>query len=548
MTTTTTGASPFRLGPTDRRLLTQCTPRRSPLVAAVLLGVASAAAVIVQMLALASILARSVAHHTAPGQLLPAVVVLVVSLGVRALGVGAQEVVTTSIATGVTARLQQTVLVTIEHGASPAMNSTGELTTTATRGVEALEAYFSRYLPSLLQAAVVPLLVLGWALATDPLSGVLLLALVGILPIVMVLVGRQSDRLNARQWRSLGALSARYYELIDGLATLRAYGAVEHGRREVVGAAEQFRRTTMAALKVAFRSALALEFLSGVGVGLVAMVLGFRLLDGSISLEVALGVLLVAPELFAPVRRLGAEFHAAGGARAAAERLFTLIDAAPKGTEPYVGEHLGEHVVKLHEVTVDRTPTPFGPVTLEVSHGDRIQVVGPSGSGKTTVLELLAGVVHPSGGTRAAAPGLRCALVPQFPHVFSGTLAENLLLGRPDATEADLKHAIDLVDLAALVDALHDGLETLVGDGGTTLSAGEAARVGLARALVSGAELILLDEVTAHLDPSTVTVLQERLVPALAGRTIVWCGHRASLFTTGSSRTITLPATSGLAQ
>ncbi len=542
MSGATTGSSPFRLGPLDRRLLTQYTPNRWPLVGAVALGVLSATTVVVQMLALASILAQSVEHRTAPRQLLPAVVVLVGALAVRAIALGAQELVTTSISTGVAGRLQRAMLVSIERGAAAGMNSTGELTTTATKGVEALESYFSRYLPSLLQAAVIPLLVVGWALATDPISGLLLLGLVGVLPFVMVLVGRQSDRLNARQWRSLGALSARFYELIDGLTTLRAYGAVEHGRREVAGAAEQFRRTTMAALKVAFRSALALEFLSGVGVGLVAMVLGFRLLDGSMSLEVALGVLLVAPELFGPVRRLGAEFHAAGTARAAAERLFTLIDATPEVTQA----HFAERLVELHAVTVDRTPTSVGPLTLEIRQGDRVELVGPSGAGKTTILELLAGFLHPTNGARSALPGLRCAFVPQFPHVFSGTLAENLRLGRPNATDAELRRALHLVDLEALEAALREGLEARIGDGGAALSAGEAARLGMARALVSGAELVLLDEVTAHLDASTVGVLRQRFVPALADRTIVWCSHRAPLFDAGASRTVVLPTTTGL--
>ncbi|HEY5244288.1 MAG TPA: ATP-binding cassette domain-containing protein, partial [Acidimicrobiales bacterium] len=349
-----------------------------------------------------------------------------------------------------------------------------------------------------------------------------------------------------RQWRRLSSLSARFLELIRGLPTLRAFGRAAQGRREVAAATEGLRQTTMATLRVAFLSALAMEFLAGIGTGLVAMVLGLRLLGGTVSLYTALAVLLVSPEVFLPLRRAGAEFHASAEGRAAAERILDLLDqpagsagsAEPPGStgsaEPATaGDTTSRTATGTPVQPPPRTPVPGRPfpvrldgigVTfsgrsqpaldrfeLTIDEGEHVALVGPSGVGKSTVLGVLLGFVAPEAGTVSiggvdladvdlAAWRRHVAWVPQRPHLFGGTLAENLRLGDPDATPERLDRVLEATGLAGLVAALPAGLATRVGEGGITLSAGERQRVAVARAALRDAPLVLLDEPVAHLD------------------------------------------------
>jgi ATP-binding cassette subfamily C protein CydD len=379
----------------------------------------------------------------------------------------------------------------------------------------------------------------------DWLSLVIVVALVIAVPITMIYFGREANRRTARQWRRLGSLAGRFLQLIEGLPTLRAFGRDGYGRREVVESSEAVRVATMRTLRVAFLSALSMDLIAGFGVGFVAMALGLRVLWGELSVQTALAVLLIAPEIFVPLRRAGAEFHASTEGQAAATRILEILartgdtrEAAPGSNDRPVAADL-----RLQGLLVeypDRSGAAVRGFDLHAAPGARIALVGPSGAGKSTVLAALLGFATPGAGSMTidgrevsdfSLPEWRShfAWVPQRPYLFSATLAENLRLGAPDATDDALRRVTDVVGLDQLVHHLPEGLETPLGQDGLTLSAGERQRVALARALLCPAPILLLDEPTASLDTSTIDRIMSGIEPWLAGRTVIVAAHEPLL-------------------
>jgi ABC-type transport system involved in cytochrome bd biosynthesis fused ATPase/permease subunit len=384
---------------------------------------------------------------------------------------------------------------------------------------------------------------LVWVATQDWLSLVVVVALVVAVPITMIYFGREATRRAERQWRRLSSLSGRFLQLVEGLPTLRAFGRESQGRREVEAANDGVRSSTMRTLRIAFLSALSMDMIAGFGVGFVAMVLGLRLLWGQLGLETAIAVLLVAPEIFIPLRRAGAEFHASTEGQAAADRVLKVLDTpVPAARVDHVSSlSSSPGMIDVEGLVVEyehRNRPALVSFSMRVPAGARVALTGPSGSGKSTALAALLGFVTPSAGTVAvgdriagADPGWRelFSWLPQRPHLFNATLATNLRLGAPEANDDELRAVLDAVGLADFVAALPDGLETAVGHDGLTLSAGERHRVALARALLRPAPVLLLDEPTASLDPPTVARLAPALEPWLVGRSIVVAAHEATL-------------------
>jgi ABC-type transport system involved in cytochrome bd biosynthesis fused ATPase/permease subunit len=394
----------------------------------------------------------------------------------------------------------------------------------------------------------------------DWLSLVVVLALVVAVPLTMVYFGREATRRSERQWRRLSSLSARFLQLVEGLPTLRAFGRAAQGRREVDAATEGVRLATMRTLRVAFLSALAMDLIAGLGVGLVAMVLGLRLLWGQLGLETALAVLLVTPEIFVPLRKAGAEFHASTEGQAAATRIIEVLDT-PLGPGDQVGASRPAVATAPRAVAEAPPDLAIDALRVEYAHrgapaldafalhvpsGARVALTGPSGTGKSTVLAVLLRFVQPAAGsvrlgerdlaeTDMAEWRRHFSWLPQRPHLFHATLAENLRLGAPDAPDDDLGAVLDAVGLAALLANLPDGLATVLGHDALTLSAGERQRVALARALLRPAPVLLLDEPTASLDPPTVRRLAPEIEPWLTGRTILVAAHEPVLLRVDAS-------------
>ncbi|MFG2890266.1 thiol reductant ABC exporter subunit CydD [Streptomyces sp. NPDC048248] len=430
--------------------------------------------------------------------------------------------------------------------------NTGELTTLATRGIDALDDYFARYLPQLGLAVVVPIAVLARIVAGDWISALTIVLTLPLIPLFMVLIGWATQARMDRQWRLLSRLSGHFLDVVEGLPTLKVFGRAKAQAASIRAITSEYRQATLRTLRIAFLSSFALELLATISVALVAVGIGMRLVHGQLDLYTGLMVLVLAPEAYLPLRQVGAQYHAAAEGLSAAEEIFAVLETplpkpgtapAPEGTALAV-----EGLVVRHP---GRRGASLPATSFEVGEGETVALVGPSGAGKSTLLSVLLGFTTPSEG-RALVDGRdiaslapeswrqRIAWVPQHPHLFAGTIAENVRLARPDADDAAVRAA--LADAGALdfIDALPDGPATRLGDAGAGLSAGQRQRLALARAFLADRPILLLDEPTANLDGETEEAVVAAVRRLAVGRTVLLVVHRPALLAV-ADRTVRLP-------
>jgi len=464
----------------------------------------------------------------------------------RALATWAAGVVAADLGLAAQARVRRDLFAALTHPDPRADGSAvrlapAEASTLATDGVEALTPYLSGYLPAIAQAAVLTLAILAVVLPLDWISGLTLAVTAPLIPLFMILIGAGAERLNVSQWAVLTRLSGAFLDAVQALPLLRLFGATTREGMRIARAAEGYRIATMKVLRVAFLSALALEILATLGVALVAVFLGFRLLWGMVEYDRALFILLLAPEFYVPLRAMGAQYHARMDALAAAERLAPVLRDTPTtpsetaaaapvtGAAPRV---VLEHVSFAY-AAAETTPI-LTDLSVTLEPGTLTALVGASGAGKSTLLALVRGVLHPTGG-RILIDGdpldprrHRPAWVPQAPRLFAGTIADALRLGAPDAPDAALWETLRRVGAEAVVSARPMGLATPLGEGGRGLSGGEIRRLALARALLADAPLVLMDEPSASLDHASEEALIRALNGLRVGRTVVIAAHRLS--------------------
>ncbi|TAJ97759.1 MAG: thiol reductant ABC exporter subunit CydD [Reyranella sp.] len=424
--------------------------------------------------------------------------------------------------------------------AATAGRGSGEAATVVLEGVDALDAYVSRFLAHLGVLVVLPPLVLVVVLPRDWISGLVLLVTAPVIPLFMILLGLGAEKLNRRQWLRLLRLSGRLLDGLQRLTTLRLLNAGDREAERLAEAAEDYRKSTMAVLRVAFLSALALEFFATVGIALVAVLIGFRLLDGTLGFEAGFFVLLLAPEFYAPLRQLGLDYHARMEALAAAERILDLQaePSMPAGEErPVLGPAL---TIECEGVSFAWEPDrpAIRDFSLRLVPGEIVALVGPSGAGKSTLLSLLLGLLRPQSGrilvsghdlaTVDPAHWLgHVAVVPQRPHMFEGSVLDNIRLGDPDAGLDRVREAARLAAADGFIAALPRGYDTPLGEHGETLSGGQVQRLALARAfLKEQAGVLLLDEGTAGLDRGTEAAVADAIRRLAAGRTTLIVTHR----------------------
>ncbi|MFZ0789233.1 MAG: thiol reductant ABC exporter subunit CydD [Chromatiaceae bacterium] len=417
----------------------------------------------------------------------------------------------------------------------------GDLANSLADGIEALEAYYARYLPAIALAAAVPLSILVVLWPLDWISGLILLVTAPLIPLFMILIGKGAEQLNQAQWRRLARLSARFLDVIQGLTTLKLFNASRREAEVVARISDDYRRSTMAVLRVAFLSSLALEFFATAGVAVIAVSVGFRLFWGEMDFLTGFFVLLLAPELYLPLRNLGTQYHARMVAIGAAERIIEVLEAPSIAPNPADGPtpDLSKASIQLRDVAFSYPGNrrALNRVTLEIRPGERLALVGPSGSGKSTVVKLLLGFVQPDLGELLVGDtplrGLdiedwrrHLAWVPQTPRLFHGSLLANIRLGRPDATMDQVREAARLARADAFIDRLPEGYETQVGEGGQGLSGGEIRRIALARAFLRDTPLVILDEATASLDPRSEQEVAAGIESLAQGRTLLVIAHR----------------------
>ena len=534
----------------QRRLVRQARRSSASLALAVLAGALGGVTIVVQARLVSLVVAGAFLAHQALPALWPLMRALLGVLLLRAGLVYGAEVAAHRTARVVKQGLQANLfdhLLALGPGYARA-NRAGELATALTSGIEALDAYYSQYLPQLALAALIPLTILLAVFPLDTLSGVVLLVTAPLIPLFMVLIGGHSEALTRRQWGQLGRLAAVFLDTLQGLATLKMLGQSQARAETLAQAGEAYRQRTLAVLRVTFLSALALELVATISTAVVAVEIGLRLLAGGIDYRQALFILILAPEFYLPLRQLGMRFHAGISGVSAARRLFDILQTplpapgARVSAGPGREEASLSHPLEIRFEGVRYTyPGASGPALSDLSFGlpagSRTALVGASGAGKSTLMALLLRFAEPGAGAMTVGGRplstippdewrRQVAWAPQSPYLFNASLGDNLRLGRPAAAPDELWDALAWAHLDAFVRGLPAGLDTRLGEAGLRLSGGQAQRLVLARAYLKDAPYLLLDEPGASLDPEQEALMLATLERLCQGRSVLVIAHR----------------------
>ncbi len=439
-----------------------------------------------------------------------------------------------------------------------AQERSGELSNTLTGGVEALDPWFSQYLPQVALALIMPLTILIAVFPQDLLSGVVLLATAPLIPFFMILIGSAAESLTKRQWTTLSRLAAHFLDVIQGLPALKRFGRARDQLRIIARVSDDYRTATMSVLRVAFLSALVLEMLATISVAVIAVEIGIRVMKGHMLFIDAFFILILAPDFYQPLRLLGGKFHAGMDGVAAAERIFSILEkqpsvdaqpapvsphppAPPSASLPPLDQRLAAHFrIRFQDVSVSYQQgqrQALQDINFHIEKGQRIALVGPSGAGKSTIAHLLMRFVQPAAGRillddipldqiDARAWRRHIAWMPQRPTLFAMSIADNIRLGQPDADMDAVVRAAEQAFAHDFIRALPRGYDTLAGERGARLSGGQAQRIALARAFLRDAPIIILDEPTANLDLETEEQIQQAIARLLQGRTALIIAHR----------------------
>ncbi|MGB0721918.1 MAG: thiol reductant ABC exporter subunit CydD, partial [Gammaproteobacteria bacterium] len=415
----------------------------------------------------------------------------------------------------------------------------GSLAGKLVEGVEALDGYFARYLPAAALAGIVPLMILLITVPLDWVSALVFVFTAPLIPVFMILIGNNAQRRSERQWRALARMGGHFFSVLQGLTTLRLFGAGAREGRRIAAISEDFRRRTMDVLRVAFLSSAVLEFFAAISIALVAVFIGFRLLDGEMVFLYGFFVLLLAPELYLPLRELGAQNHARMEAVAAAGELRTFLDRPEPRRAGGKETVFPSGALSLRGLRHEYEPgrRALDGLDLDIPEAARIAIVGPSGAGKSTLAQVILGFVTPQageilrGGVSMDAIDAdlwqrKVAWVPQRPRLFAGTVAENLSLGLEGIGTDRLRDAARRAQVLDVIESLPRGFDSVIGEGGRALSGGEAQRLAIARVLLRDAPLVVLDEPTAHLDGAAQSAVRSAIDELGRDRTLVVIAHR----------------------
>jgi ATP-binding cassette, subfamily C, bacterial CydD len=540
----------------DPRLLRHARAARGYLLVTVLLGLAVTGLIVAQAALLAHALAGAAAGRGA-GALAGTIALLLAVVMARAAAAYGGEAAALRAAARVKSQLRRTLTGHCLR-LGPAWiggQQPGRIAALATRGLDALDPYFARYLPQAVLAVCVPAAVLVAVTATDWVSGLVIAVTLPLVPVFAVMVGLHTKAQTRRQWRLLAQLSGHFLDVVQGLPTLKVCGRAKAQEQVIGRVTGEHRAAVMATLRVAFLSALVLELSAALATAVVAVETGLRLLYGHMPYQAALLVLLLTPEAYLPLRGLAAQYHASAEGATAAESTFEILATPlpPQATRAAPVPDLRRATITLDQVTVSypgRDLPALDRLSLTIHPGELIVLTGPSGAGKTTLLRLLLRFIAPEEGRiRAggadldavpAGPWLtQIAWVPQRPRLFPGSVADNIALGLPGASRTAIHRAATLAGAAGFIGSLPRGYDTVLTEGAARLSSGQRQQLALARAFVREAPLLLLDEPAAHLAPAAAAAIGSALRGPLAGRTVILVTHRYP-GTVGADRVIAL--------
>ncbi|WP_338495098.1 thiol reductant ABC exporter subunit CydD [Streptomyces sp. SJL17-4] len=530
--------------PIDPRLLRYARATRVFLIAVVTLGLVGAALVIAQAMLIAEIVVGSFQKGQSVSALTTPLLLLAGIAAARGLVSWLTELAAHRASAAVKSELRGRLLVraaTLGPGWLSGQKA-GSLIALATRGVDALDDYFARYLPQLGLAIVVPVAVLARIVTEDWVSAAIIVVTLPLIPVFMILIGWYTQARMDRQWKLLSRLSGHFLDVVAGLPTLKIFGRAKAQAESIRAITSEYRRATMRTLRIAFLSSFALELLATLSVALVAVTIGMRLVHGELDLYTGLVILILAPEAYLPLRQVGAQFHAAAEGLAAAEEIFDVLEEPVRdgGANPAPDSVR----LELEGVTVrhsGRTEPSLDALSLTVEPGETVALVGPSGAGKSTLLDVVLGFAVPEEGGSVRVGGeplasldpeawrSRIAWVPQRPYLFAGTIAENVRLARPDASDEAVREALRDAGADGFVSGLPQGLDTSLGEDGAGLSAGQRQRLALARGFLADRPVLLLDEPTAALDGETEAGVVDAVRRLAAGRTVLLVAHRPAL-------------------
>jgi len=418
---------------------------------------------------------------------------------------------------------------------------TGKLVSVITDAIDQLDSYFSSYLPKFIQAAIIPPMILVVAFMHSIYSGIIILITAPLIPVFMILIGNLADRKAEKQMESLLRFSGHFLDVLQGLATLKVFGQSNNQRKQIETMSLHFRDTTMEVLKIAFVSALMLEILATISTAMIAVEVGLRLVYANISFTSALFILLLAPELYLPLKNLGSGFHSGRNSIAAADKVWEMFDEKDKGVKWGTQEFLNQEPPRIQMKNLSFHYLENRPVltdiNLDIQSGEKIAIIGKSGSGKTTLLKLLLGLLAPTKGSilingqplesfKEESWIAHVAFLSQEPYLFSGTIAENIRISKENASKQQVEAAAELAGVNRFAKELANGYETIVGEGGRGLSGGEKQRVALARAFLKQAPVVILDEPTSGLDLETEHLMIQAMEKLSENATVFTVAHR----------------------
>ena len=415
----------------------------------------------------------------------------------------------------------------------------GDVIHMLTDGLEQVDAYVARYIPQILYAIMIPL-IMGIAIVdTLPIIGIILIITVPLIPFFMILIGKQADRLNKEQWERMSFLSGHFLDVLQGITTLKLFGRAKDQIKVIGRLSEEFKDSTLRVLRVAFLSALVLELVSTISTALIAVYLGLTLLDGEISFFSAFFILLLAPEFYTPFRQLGAAFHTGMAGKTSILKYEEFMNRQPSLPIGGQSQLKGEvQAIEIKDLTFTYADSENGVqhISLEAKRNSPIMLVGESGAGKSTIAHIIGGfLTAPKGSVTIDGLDLcdidiewwrqQITYVSQHPHIMKGTLRDVLSFGM-NVSDEEIIEACKEVQLLDVINRQQDGLDTVIGEGGLGLSGGERQRVALVRAFLRKGQVLILDEVTAHLDVKTEAIISSAIKRLMDNKIVIIIGHR----------------------